>query len=222
MVDAAVSNDEGSGTLADGPVGHGNLMTFAVQDFCDESDSPDCPPAGTGPIDTTVWRLGGGGRCPGDGRPVAECSVVAKIDGEAHVLAVEADRLVVVTATGVEVLTAGGHVVRSFPVTPKAAALSGSRLALETDEAIDVYDVASGRRTAHFRDATDLQDLEGDILVNAPSAGVVLRRLGTGRAITLAAGTGASARLERPGLFLAGDHRITFTPMRVIRRRLGA
>jgi hypothetical protein len=200
-------------------------MTFAVQDFCDESAAPgegDCPPVGTGPTDTTVWRLGGGGRCPSEDRPVGGCSVVAKIGGEAHVLAVDAGRIVVGTTNGLQVLTVDGRIVRSFAVTAKAAALSGSRLAVETDDAIDVYDVVSGRRTAHFRDATDLQDLEGDILVAAPSAGVILRRLGTGRAITLAAGTGASARLERPGLFVAGDHRITFTRMRVIRRRLGA
>ena len=146
---------------------------------------------------------------------------MAKVEGAATVLAVDSSRIVVGTATGVEVLTAGGRIVRSFPMMPKAAALSGGRLAVETDDAIDVYDAASGRRTAHFRDATDLQDLEGDILVVAPAAGVVLRRLGTGRAITVAAGTGVSAQLERPGLFVAGEHWITFTPMRELRRRLG-
>ena len=227
VAEAAVSRGESGGTLADGPVGHRSLMVFAIQSFCDAEASPGdeyaCPPdhSGDEALDTTVWRLGGGGRCPGSGRPVGGCSPVAKIDGTATVLAVDSTRIVVATSTGAEVLTTGGRVVRSFPVTPKAAALSGGRLAVETDDAIDVYDVASGRRTAHFRDATDLQDLEGDILVAAPSAGVILRRLGTGRAITVAAGTGVSAQLERQGLFVAGEHWITFTPLRELRRRLG-
>jgi Tol biopolymer transport system component len=226
--EAAVSRGSSGGTLADGPVGHGSLMVFAIQWFCDSYASPGeedaCPPGFTGPgaVDTTVWRLGGGGRCPGEGRPVGGCSLMAKIDGTATVLAVDSGRIVVGTSTGVEVLTAGGGVLRTFPATPKAAALSGARLAVETDEGIDVYDMASGRRTARFPDATDLQDLEGDILVTAPSEGIMLRRLGTGRSTTIAGGTGVSAQLERPGLFVAGQHWITFTPMREIRRQLGA
>ena len=227
VAEAAVSRGSSGGTMADGPVGHRSLMVFAIQSFCDSEASPGdedaCPPGrtGDGAIDTTVWRLGGGGRCPGSGRPAGGCSVVSKLDGPATVLAVDSARIVVGTSNGVEVLAAaGGRVVRTFPVTPKAATLSGSRLAVETGEGIDVYDVASGRRTAHFPDATDLQDLEGDILVAAPAAGIVLRRLGTDRVITIAPGTGRSAQLERPGLFVAGDHWITFTPMSEIRRRL--
>jgi hypothetical protein len=211
----------GEGDLADGPVGHGNLMTFAVEDFICAEPAPgveDCPP---GPTDTTVWRLGGGGRCPSDGRPVG-CSVVAKIDGEAHVLDVDAGRIVVGTPTGVEVLTVDGHVVRALPLGPDAAALSGNRLAIETIAGVDVYDVRTGRRTARFSGLSDLQGLEGDVLVAAPAEGVILRRLDTGRSITIAAGSDDRARLERPGLFLVGPHRITFTPMREIRRRLGS
>ena len=227
VAEAALSRGENGGTLVTGPVGHGSLLVFGIQSFCDAEASPGdeyaCPPGQADQsLGTTVWRLGGGGRCPGEGRPVGGCSAVAKVEGAATVLAVDSSRIVVGTATGVEVLTASGHVIRTFPVTAKAAGLSGSRLAVETDDAIDVYDVASGRRTAHFPDATDLQDLEGDILVVAPSAGVILRRLGTGRAITVAAGTGVSAQLERQGLFVAGEHWITFTPMREIRRRLGS
>jgi Tol biopolymer transport system component len=219
LADAAFGG--GGGTLADGPVGHGNLMTFAVEDFvCDEPapGEEDCPP---GPTDTTVWRLGGGGRCPSDGRPVG-CSMVAKIDGEAHVLDVDAGRLVVGTPTDLEVLTVDGRIVRSLPLGPDAAALSGNRLAVETIEGVDVYDIRSGRRTARFSGLSDLQGLEGDILVAAPAEGVVLRRLDTDRSITIAAGSDDRARLERPGLFLVGAHRITFTPMREILRRLGS
>jgi Tol biopolymer transport system component len=224
VADAAVGRDGGSGTVADGPVGHGNLMTFAIEDFCVKGGPPDygdtCPP-GVGPIDMTeIWRLGGGGRCPVDGRPVGGCSVVAKFDSEAHVLDVDAGRIVVETPTNLEVLTPDGRVVRSLPFTGTAA-LSGTRLAVGSIAGVDVYDVRSGRRTARFSGLSDLQDLEGDILVAAPADGVILRRLDTGRMITLAAGSGDRARLERPGLFLVGDHRIAFVPMREIRRRLG-
>jgi Tol biopolymer transport system component len=222
LTDAAVGRGGGGGTLADGPVGHGNLMTFAVEDFvCDEPapGEENCP---QGPTDTTVWRLGGGGRCPSEDPPVSGCSVVAKLDGEAHVLAVDAGRIVVGTPTGVEVLTVDGRVVRSLPFGPDAAALSGNRLAIETIEGVDVYDIRSGRRTARFSRLSDLQGLQGDILVAAPAEGVILRRLDSGRTITIAAGSGDRARLERPGLFLVGAHRITFTPMRDVLRRLGS
>jgi WD40 repeat protein len=225
VVDAAVSRGGSGGTLADGPVGHENRIAFAVQESCDEYASPGegdaCPPGRTGVVDTVVWRLGGGGRCPTSDAPVGGCTVVAKIDGEAHVLAADVGRIVVRTPTEVEVLTVAGRVVRSLPIAPDAAALWENRLAVETSEGIDVYDIRSGRRTARFPTLSDLQDLVDDILVAAPAEGVVVRRLGSGRTITIAAGSGDRARLERPGLFLVRAHRITFMPMRDVLRRLG-
>jgi Tol biopolymer transport system component len=226
VAEAAVSRGEAGGTVADGPVGHGNLIAFAIQRSCDYNAEPGeedaCPPGqeGTGALDTTVWRIGGGGRCPTSSGPVSGCTAVAKVDGEARVLAVDAGRIVVATTTDLKLLTVAGRTVRTFAETAKAAALSGSRLAVETDEGIDVYDTRSGRRLRQFPSLSDLQDLQGDILVAAPAEGIVVRKLGNGPTITIDAGADARAQLEPPGLFVAGAHRIAFTPMREVLRRL--
>ena len=50
---------------------------------------------------------------------------------------------------------------------------------------------------------------------------VTLRRLSDGDTTRLAAAGYARARLEGPGLFVAGGHRVTFVPMADILRRLG-
>ena len=50
---------------------------------------------------------------------------------------------------------------------------------------------------------------------------VTLRRLGGGHTTRLGAAGYARARLEGPGLFVAGGHRVTFVPMADILRRLG-
>ncbi|HYZ77091.1 MAG TPA: hypothetical protein VE596_06910 [Gaiellaceae bacterium] len=228
VAEAAVSRGGSGGTVADGPVGHGNLIVFAIQRSCDYSAEPgeeDACPAGqlgTGALDTTVWRIGGSGRCPTSSGPVSGCTAVAKLDGEARVLAVDAGRTVLATTTDLKLLTVAGRTLRTFAETAKAAALSGNRLAVETDDGMDVYDTRSGRRIRRFPSMSDLQDLQGDILVAAPADGVVVRKLGTGRAITIDAGSGARAQLEAPGLFVAGAHQIAFTPMRELLRRLGS
>jgi hypothetical protein len=51
---------------------------------------------------------------------------------------------------------------------------------------------------------------------------VTLRRLGNGRTASFKTAGKAKAALEQPGLYLAGTHRVTFTPMREILRRLGS
>jgi hypothetical protein len=68
--------------------------------------------------------------------------------------------------------------------------------------------------------ALGLVDLEGDILVTVSGGTVTLRRLLDGGTTTIRVAGTARAQLERPGLFVAGARRITFTPMRELVRRL--
>src|SRR6266571_857765 len=105
----------------------------------------------------------------------------------------------------------------------RAAALSGTRLAVRTGDAVEVYDTGSGQLTARFPAAKGvrLEDLEGDILATASGAAVTLRSLANGRTITIRTRGTARAQLEPSGLFVAGAHRVTFTPMRAVLRRLG-
>ena len=222
----------GLGPIASAPVGHGGLLTFTVSYLCDESASggSDCPPGHkTGDVVTaTIWRFGGRTRC-GSGTPSEPgggprlCTAVAQADGELRVLAVDAGRIAARRDDGVRLLNAAGGVLRDFPVPATAAALSGNRLALRTADAVEIYDTGSGQRTERFpaRKAVSLQDLEGDILVTASGKTVTLRRLGDGRTATLRTDGPAKGKLEQPGLFLAGAHRVTFTPMHTVLRRLG-
>jgi hypothetical protein len=145
------------------------------------------------------------------------------VDGELSVLAVDAGRVVVRTQSGVSLLTAGGAVQHTFDVIARSAQLSGDRLAIRVSDAVEVYDTSSGERTARFpaARALRLQDLDRNILVTASGATVTLHRLGDGRTSTIRAGGTAVAQLESPGLFVAGGHRVTFTPLRDVLRQLG-
>jgi hypothetical protein len=216
------------GSFARPPAGDGSLIAFSIEKKCSPDYDPvPCPP-GDKPgdiVESIVWRVGGSGRCPNaaPGSPV-RCSVVARADGELTVLAADAGRLVARTDSGVRVLTVGGRVLAEVPVRPSAASLSGSRLAVRTTDAVEVYDLASGDQTARFAVAKDvrLQDLERDILVTASGRTVTLRRLDSGRTSSIRVGQTALARLEPSGLFTAGARRVTFTPMRDVLRRLSA
>jgi hypothetical protein len=157
------------------------------------------------------------------GRPLRACTAVAEADGELNVLAVDAGRIAVRTASGVRLLSGTGGVLREFTVRARAAALSGNRLAVRTAEAVELYDTNSGRLAARFPAARSLrlQDLDRAILVTALGRTVTLRRLGRGRTSTIQAAGTAWAKLERPGLFVAGGRRVTFTPIRDVLRQLG-
>jgi hypothetical protein len=139
------------------------------------------------------------------------------------VLAVDAGRIAVRTASGVRLLSGAGGLLRQFAVRARAAALSGNRLALRTSDAVEVYDTGSGRLAARFPAARSLrlQDLDRGILVTASGRMVTLRRLGRGRTSTIQAAGTAWAQLERPGLFVAGGRRVAFTPIGDVLRRLG-
>ena len=227
------SATDGVGSFASKPVADGSLLAYTLDRRCDshgdDRGRPDtqCPPGlKTGDVvEATVWRLGGPLRCGGIVTvKTLTCSIVARANGELTVLAADAGRIVVRTADGVRVLSAAGKVIRDLPIRPLGAALSGDRLALRTDGAIDVYDLEGGELTLRRPVASDvrLQDLDRDILVTASSDKVTLRRLGNGRSITLRPGRTAYGQLEPSGLFTAGARRVTFTPMRDVLRRLGA
>ncbi|TML64596.1 MAG: hypothetical protein E6G22_04085 [Actinobacteria bacterium] len=225
VAEATLSDDVG--TFVRGPAGDGRLLVFTILLSCDSNSSPGafdaCPPGyeGGDVASTTLWRLGGRGPCPSTYSSIHGCVEILKAEGKLDVLAVDAGRIVVGTKSGVEIVTAGGRVLRTFAVTAKAAALSGTRLAVETAGGVEIYDTASGRLVVQLPALKGLQDLEGDILVTASGSAVTLRRLGDGRTTTFHATGKARAQLERPGLFVAGDRRMTFTRMLEILRRLG-
>ena len=234
------SSEGGDGEFPREPFGDGTLLAFTVEQRCDADavlnqgpGAPNqCPPGRkTGYVTAaTVWRMSGIDRCPemyGFSTPtpsgVRRCSRVATADGELSVLGVDAGRIVVQAESGLRLLSAGGSVLQEFDVRARSAALSGNRLAVRTANAVEVYDTSSGQRTAQFpaASALKLQDLDRDILVTALGGTVTLRRLGDGRTSTIRAGGTALAQLESPGLFVAGDRRVTFTPMRDVLRQLG-
>ena len=216
-VAAATLDLLGYGASIGGPVGDGTLLAFTVWGYrgppLDEVDA--CPPSyETGDVSsTTLWRLGGHGLCPG-GYGAHECVVVLKGEGKLELLAVDAGRIVVGTQNGVEIVSAVGRVLGRFAATATAAALSGSLLAVQTAAGIDVYDADSGRLVVRLPGLKGLQDLESGILVSASGGTVTLRRLADGRTTSFEVDGKARAQLERPGLFLAGARRVTFTPMR--------
>jgi hypothetical protein len=230
MAEGVFGDMDGSGgEFVRPPVGDGALLAFTYELRCgpDSREFP-CPPGHqSGEIlHASVWRVGGRSPCPGmthAGRPLRACARVAEDDGELSVLAVDAGRIAVRTASGVRLLTGTGGVLRDFAVRARAAALSGNRLALRTADAVEVYDTDSGRLTARFRAARSLrlQDLDRAILVTASGRMVTLRRLGRGQTSTIQAAGTAWAQLERPGLFVAGGRRVTFTPIRDVLHRLG-
>ena len=221
-------NDGVYGTFASPPVGNGSLLAFTVGQRCEagrEGGDPDdqCPPGRTSGdvIDATVWRYGGQSRCPGG---TGSCTRVAHANGDLTVLAVDAGRIAARTDTGVRLLTADGALVRDFPVKAAAAALSGSRLALRTTDAVEVYATGSGQLLDRFPvgEAARLDDLEGDLLLTASGPTLTIRSLRDGRTTTVQTSGTARGQLEPPGLFAAGSRRVTFTRMSDVLRRLGA
>jgi Tol biopolymer transport system component len=228
-VDLGVETADGSdlGDIAGEPVGGDGLLVFTVSYRCDHDPyDSNCPPGRkTGDLaHATIWRLGGRMRCGGDESGPRRCTKVAQADGELTVLAAGSGRIAARTDQGVRVLTAAGKVVRDLPVAAKAAAVSGTQLAIRTADAVEVWDTGSGQRNARFPvpKAVTLQDLGGDILVTASGKTVTLRKLGNGHTAVFGTVGPAKAALEEPGLYLAGTRRVTFTPMREVLRRLGS
>jgi hypothetical protein len=121
------------------------------------------------------------------------------------------------TADTVRLIGAHGGLLREFAVEANEAALSGKRLALQSSLGIEIYDTASGERTARFP-AASIEHLERNILVTANGNTVTLRKLGNHHTIRIRGA--AHARLEPPGLFADTFRRVTFTPMKDVLRRL--
>jgi dipeptidyl aminopeptidase/acylaminoacyl peptidase len=226
------ASEGGDGTVAGEPVGDGNLLVFTFDRRCtsdgDINGNPQaqCPPGRkTGDVvAATIWRVGGGERCPYQARGSGGCARVASADGELAALAVDGGRILARTDTGLRLFTETGAVVRDFPRKPTAAVLSGNRVALRTAGAIEVYDVESGQLATRLPVERDvrLEDLEGEILVTASGKTVTLRRLGDGRTAAVRTRGPAHAQLEAPGLYVSSGRRITFTPMADVLQRFGA
>jgi hypothetical protein len=160
-------------------------------------------------------------------RPFGHCKRVARANGELTVLSVDAGRIVARTDHGVRLLTASGARIRDFAVeNVRGAALSQDLLALRVPGAFDVYDVGSGELVRSFpaegsAGLDRLEDLQDGILVTAMRRTVTVRRVSDGNNMTIAARGRAYAKLEPAGLFVAGGHRVTFTPMADVLGRLG-
>jgi Tol biopolymer transport system component len=219
------AQEDGVGKVASRPAGHGGLLAFTVTHRCtDGGGSEDaCPPGLSEPdiVDATIWRLRGSSRCL-KGASGTTC-VVARADGQLLVLAADSRRIVARTDDGVQLFSASGAMLRDFPVEATDAALSGTRLALRTSSAVEIYDTASGKLAKRLpvANAVSLADLDGDILVTTSSSTVTLRRLADGRTLALHTNGAAKAKLTDRGLFLAGTHRVAFMPLHDILRRLG-
>jgi hypothetical protein len=225
LADEAAQED-GVGRVASRPVGQGGLLAFTITHRCssDGASEDACPPGRSDRdiVDATVWRLGGSKRCL-KRLSNATCTVVARSDGQLLVLAADGRRIVARTDDGVRLLSASGSVLRDFPVEATAAALSGTRLALRTGSAVEIYDTGSGELAKRLpvANAVSLADLGGDILVTTSSSTVTLRRLADARTFALHTDGAAKAKLADRGLFFAGTHRVAFMPLRDVLRRLG-
>ena len=112
--------------------------------------------------------------------------------------------------------------VHDFPVeNVRGAALSGNRLALRVGGGVSVYDTSSGEVVFRAEGGDRLEDLQSGILVTTSGKTVKLRRVEDGRVARIRTRGVSRAQLERPGLFVAGGRRVTFTPMADVLRRLG-
>jgi hypothetical protein len=225
---------DGGGDEAIGPAGDRKLLVFTVQEHCADPESegePPCPPGREvgDVVSATIWRQARRGQCPSyrDYAPLGHCKRVARANGELTVLAVDAGRIVARTDHGVRLLTAKGARLRDFAVeNVRGAALSENRLALRVPGAFAVYDVGSRELVRSFPAEGSarldrLEDLQDGILVTAMRRTVTVRRVSNGRNLTIAARGKAYAKLEPAGLFVAGGHRVTFTPMADVLGRLG-
>jgi Tol biopolymer transport system component len=205
VVYASSDRSTGAGTYVGGLRGDRGLIAYTIETRCDPTE--DCP-GRRSIVSTTVRALG-------------RRSAIATAKGPLDLLTVDAGRIVVATAREVRLISARGRVLRRFAIRADAAALSGTRLAVEGPTGITVYDIVSRRRVEHFAPREALAGLEAGILMTESTGGVTLRRLADGRRIALRVPDEGRAQFEPPGLYVATGHRITFTPMRKLLRRLG-
>jgi hypothetical protein len=233
----SLGSDDGAEGPAGGeilaPSGDGTLLAYTDQQRCDENgDYEPCPP-GRQPgdvVDSTIWRAAARGRCPtsfsdGDSRRPGHCAPVARAHGKLMVLDVDAGRIAARTDHGVRLLTGAGRRLLDLPLTNvSGAALSGNRLAVKVPGSLEVYDAGTGKLLATIpsQSGDRLEDLKAGILVTANGKTVTLRRSSDGHTAAFHAAGYARARLEHPGLFIAGGRRVTFTPMADVRRALEA
>jgi hypothetical protein len=213
------------------PSGDGKLLAYTDQLRCDENGDYESCPSGRQPgdvVDATIWRAAPRGQCPssfsdGDSRRPGHCARVARAHGRLTVLDVDAGRIAARTDNGIRLLTGAGRRLLDVPVkNVSGAALSGNRLAVRVPGSFEIYDAGSGGLLATIptQSGDRLEDLKAGILVTANGTTVTLRQLSDGHTAPLHAAGYARARLERPGLFVAGGRRVTFTPMADIRRAL--
>jgi hypothetical protein len=89
---------------------------------------------------------------------------------------------------------------------------------------LQVYDAGSGElvKTLSVESSVSLEDLDHGIVVMVRQRTVTLRRLSDGRTASIHMRGRAHAQLEQAGLFVAGGHRVTFTPRHQVGRMLDA
>jgi hypothetical protein len=223
-------SEESAGGEVLAPSGDGKLLAFTDQLQCHEDDENyPCPPGRqTGDVvAATIWRAAPRGHCStsfSDSRREGHCARVATAHGRLTVLDVDAGRIAARTDDGVRLVTGAGRRLLDVPVrNVNSAALSGNRLAVRVPDSFQIYDTGSGELldTIPAQSRERLEDLKGGILVTATGKTVTLRRLSGGHTARLHAAGYAHARLEGPGLFVAGARRVTFTPIADVLRLLG-
>jgi len=221
------------GDEALGPAGDGKLLAFTVQTHCGDPESegePPCPPGRQvdDVVAATIWRQARRGHCPSylDYAPLGHCKRVARANGELTVLSVDTGRIVARTDHGIRLLTSTGGRLHDFPIEKvRAAALSGNRVALRVPGAFEVYDTGSGELVKSFPAEGSarfdrLEDLDDEVLVTAKGRTVTLSRVSDGKHTAIQVNGQAHAKLEAPGLFLAGGRHVRFMPIAAVRRRL--
>ena len=231
----SLGSDDGSdstGWEVLAPRGDGKLLAFTDHYRCEESvEEPDCPPGRHyGDVtEATIWRVARGGHCAtnsmSDFRRAGHCAKVASAHGRLSVLDVDSGRIAASTDEGVSLLSGAGRRLLDVRVrNVNSAALSGNRLVVRVPGSFQIYATGSGELvdTMPARRKDRLEDLAGGILVTANGKTVTLRRLSDGKTARFHTSGYARGRLERPGLFVAGARRVTFTPMAAVLRRLGS
>lgn len=214
------------------PSGDGKLLAFTVQYRCEDSvEEPDCPPGRHyGDVtQATIWRATPRGRCAAtasasDFRRQGHCAKVASAHGRLTVLDVDSGRIAARVDGGVTLFTGTGRQLVNVGVrNVSAGALSGNRLVVRVPGLFQVYDADSGElvRTIPAKSSDRLEDVANGILVIANGQTVTLRRLVDSHTARWQATGFPHGRLERSGLFVAGNRRVTFTPMADVLRRLG-
>jgi WD40-like Beta Propeller Repeat len=172
-------------------------------------------------------RVGGGReRCQDRSRGASICTTIRR---DVHARPVEAvsGQLIAIREPGaVAVVDVRGEVVRVLPMTVTSVRLDGAHLVVTRANVIERYDVTTGtlELSRPLPSGYKLADADGGIAVLRRPATIILLRLDTGRALTIARRGPMFADLEAPGLYYsyraAKGGRVVLLPRSELERKL--